>query len=286
MVYVERFIFKQVAPADVLTAAKTIRVNDASTLGWFGCSWIDPNEYLRWASLDLKQGDQRGLNNALCNAKRAVCCAIDRLLLANLLAYFWNKPYPEKAEALSSIGIPVGSVVQDLIVNVRNELEHSYVIAQAQGARHAVEIADLFLNRVKECLKGEPTIALNWNLEVTRTEETRSGVSVGGSSYEWLPKPMLFLDLFCTANLSQVGMNLVEWVTVQEPKVILGSCQIKIVNPSDGTVEFAPLSEFTREECLAFGKKLREHYVARNRSRYTVNREALWYAVIQARYRP
>src|SRR5262245_15594338 len=135
----------KVAAQDLLTGAQLIRVNQASTCS-LNRNWTVPATYLEWARRGYREGDEHGLANAITYAKRAACCRIDRLIHNYHLQRFHRTKFPVKIQALEGLGIPVPGVIQELIINPRNELEHDYVPADSRTARHALEIAELFLS--------------------------------------------------------------------------------------------------------------------------------------------
>lgn len=109
----------------------------------------DALTFLKFASADLQEPPPRGIVNALGNAKRAVENRVDSLLYAyGMNAHdkrdSWT--YPAKAKKLRQAGIPVRDVLQNMIVFVRNDLEHEYKIPEKQiDVKNCVDIAELFL---------------------------------------------------------------------------------------------------------------------------------------------
>ena|SRR5690349_12495618 len=87
---------------------------------------VTPCEYLRFAQKDLKGNDRRSTVNALSNAKRALECQTDSLMLAfemEDVASRWN--FPKKVEALERISIIAPRILAK-INRHRNEMEHEY----------------------------------------------------------------------------------------------------------------------------------------------------------------
>ena len=62
-------------------------------------AWVPETNYLTWAKKALGGGDAFGFDAAVCYAKRAACCRIDKFIVQNHLSYFLKAKYPEKMEA-------------------------------------------------------------------------------------------------------------------------------------------------------------------------------------------
>src|SRR6266568_4120695 len=158
----------EIAAQDFLTAARAIRANSANT-----CSldrhWTKPATYLEWARRGFRDADNYGLANTITYSKRAACCRIDRLIHNYHLQRLHRASFPEKIQTLERIGINIPSVIQELIIDPRNELEHDYVPADAGTARHALDIATLFLTATDSVDSQESIIALNMNMLYTHS---------------------------------------------------------------------------------------------------------------------
>jgi len=228
-----------VEPADILAGGASIPASEASGCNWFAEAWIHPAIYLDWAKRSLEAGeDDYAWSTALSYAKRTVCRIIDELVLGNHLRCYVGKNYPQKIEALCQIGISVPSIVHELIIDPRNQLEHDYAKPEATQARRAVQIAELFMGAMGDELGRKPIVALAWNIQGgywAKVEQGRVCESV--NVHGFTPEPMLFVDVF------------------DDP------AQVKIVHTRDGEILQAPLGDFTPEEGIALAKKLREHYL-------------------------
>src|SRR5213594_1283743 len=105
--------------------------------------------FLKFARSDLQDPPPRGSVNALSNAKRAVENRVDTLLYAYGISAHdkrdsWS--YPAKARKLRDAGLPVRDVMQNMIVFVRNDLEHEYKIPGEEiDIKNSVDVAELFL---------------------------------------------------------------------------------------------------------------------------------------------
>jgi len=250
---------KEVDPADILTAAQTIPANEVQTCNWFENEWVPPEEYIQWAKRGLQQPqDEYSLSNAICYAKRVVCRIIDALILGNHLRYFLSKNYPTKIQALCDIGISIPPIVHELIIDPRNQLEHDYKRPELSKAKHAVQVAELFLNATEKEFKRKPIVALRWNvLAMHSISKQESKVEFHGFSKE----PMLFVDVFV------------------EP------VEVKIVHPKDSEVSFTRLECFTQEQSIELANKLREHYTQNWKSFGESGTSAFFYKEIKRQAR-
>ncbi|UZP03333.1 hypothetical protein JW813_16735 [Clostridium botulinum] len=139
-----------------------------------GTSWteavdfgITPDEFLEFAKQDYKNKDKKGLVGAVTNSKRAIDCQIDWII--SYLGYdylnFNKEKYPniikmitelEKSENLSGEFplklrfIQVLEIAPTFLISqireIRNELEHEYILPSEKRAKEAVEMAELFIN--------------------------------------------------------------------------------------------------------------------------------------------
>jgi hypothetical protein len=110
---------------------------------------ISADTYLDWANRGNKEDDDYGYSVAIMYSKKAVCRRIDSLILHNHLYNYRGKNYPEKLEALESVGISNGNIVHEFVISPRNELEHAYQFPTKIAAKRAIETTDLYLNYTK-----------------------------------------------------------------------------------------------------------------------------------------
>ena len=224
-------------PADILSAAVTIPANNANTC-CLNQNWILPATFLEWSRRGLSGADDYGLTNAIAYAKRAVGCRIDRLIRNHHLSRLHRFTFPRKIEALEKIGIRIPSVIQELIIVPRNELEHDYGSPDANIARHALDIATLFLELTAAEDSRESIIALNMNILYSHTwHGSESKVTFKG----WSKHSMLFIDVF------------------EEPHTA------KIVDGENGRVRYADLSAFTIQQAEQLAEILRSHFALPSR---------------------
>jgi len=227
----------EVAAQDFLTAASAIPATNANTCS-LNRHWTKPATYLEWAGRGFRDADDYGLANAITYAKRAACCRIDGLIHNYHLQRLERASFPEKIEALEHIGIEIPSVIQELIINPRNQLEHDYVPPDADTARRAWGIATLFLTATDSVDSQESIIALNMNMQYTNAINHREQrVTFNG----WSKGAMLFMDIFA------------------EPQTA------KIVDGEHQEVRYVELAKFTRQEAIELASILRGHYSLQNR---------------------
>jgi len=227
----------EAAAQDLLTGAQAIPVNQASICS-LNRDWTTPATYLEWARRGYRDGDEHGLANAITYAKRAACCRIDWLVHNYHLQRIHRAPFPIKIQALESVGIAVPSVIQELIINPRNELEHDYVPANADTARRALDIAALFLDATEAADKRDSIIALNMNILYSySSKDGKEHVAFNG----WRKGVMLFMDIFA------------------EPQTA------KIIDAENRALRYAELANFTREESIQLARILHSHHSLQNR---------------------
>lgn len=240
MISVDKWTVKQVLPGALLDAIKHSTIGSTPYLSWFRekrsslfDEWVSAETYMEWAQAGLAQNNPNGFDTALTYAKRAACRRIDAFLAYNHLGKFDRKSYPEKCDLLRGLGINILSIVHELAIDPRNESEHRYQAIDEKTARHAVEVASLFIDATKEEAKRGAVVALNWNIEVRNKEEEGRWVSTVIGYKEF---PMLLIDIF------------------QSPQ------RAKFVRPAEAEVEFAELERFSKDEAIELAKLLRQHY--------------------------
>jgi len=110
---------------------------------------ISAKEFLTFAKSDFKNNDEKGLINAISNAKRAISNRMDEMIKLSCLQKIslknrWN--IPTKMDKLSAIGILVPGLLQRKITTMRNLLEHEYIKPKdSQEVEGVIDIAELFL---------------------------------------------------------------------------------------------------------------------------------------------
>ena len=225
----------EVSAEDVLAAAGMVPANNVKTSSLNG-HWTKPAKYLEWATRGFREADQHGLANAITYAKLATCCRVDRLINNYHLRRLHRLVFPEKIDALKRVGINIPSVVHELIITPRNELEHDYAPADLDTARRAVDIATLFLTATDSDEREESIVMLNMNMRASSAGGER--VTFNG----WCPRTMLFVDIFA------------------EPQAA------KIVDGEQRQVSYSELTKFTRQQAIELARILHGHYSLQNRS--------------------
>jgi len=228
----------EVSVADILGEAKTIPTKNACTCDWIDDQWVSPEQYQQWAEIGFQGGEDRGLVSAVVDAKRAACRLIDTLMLKYHLEYVKRCSYPEKIDGLTRIGISLDSIVLELIIDPKDELEHKYGVPESEQAAHAIQAAGLFVAAMRQEFDRKPIIAFDWNLlgGVRHTQEVGVVTEFNGFS----ASPMFFIDVFAK------------------------QIEVKIVDPRASEVRYAPLNAFSEEDCIDLGTYLRSHYTHSN----------------------
>jgi len=115
---------------------------------------ISAKEFLTYAKSDFKENDEKGLINALSNAKRAISNRMDEMIKLSCLQKNssknrWN--IPTKMDKLSAIGIFAPGLLQRKITSMRNLLEHEYIKPKdSQEVEDVIDIAELFLKSTEK----------------------------------------------------------------------------------------------------------------------------------------
>ena len=111
---------------------------------------LNPEDFLDFAENDLNNENINGYVNALSNAKRAIDCRIDQLLI--IFGINQKKMYfPQKLEYLKDIGLIAPKIIEKVNRN-RNYLEHNYKCPNEEKASDAVDIASLFIEAINNKL--------------------------------------------------------------------------------------------------------------------------------------
>jgi len=239
MIKLEALKKKDVGVSDILDAAQTIPTNDACTCDWIDDQWVSPKQYVEWAEASFKGKDDRGLVSTIAHAKQAVRRVIDTLVLSYHLEYAKRCSYPVKIDGLTYIGIGIDSIVHELIIDPRDELEHKYRVPEPEQAKNAIQVAGLFVAGMRAELERKPIIAFGWNVHSAHWQtKTKEVTEFKG----FRTTPMFLIDVF--------GKHI----------------EIKIVDPQAAEVRYARLNDFSKYDCLELGMYLRSHYTHSNRS--------------------
>jgi hypothetical protein len=235
------FVRKEVKPADIISGLNTFPLNNVLFSYWLENTWLTSEIYLDWAKRGIQKNDLYGYSIAITYSKRCVCRRIDALILYNHLYPYQKRNYPAKINALSEIGLKPARIIQKLIIDFRNELEHLYKKPTKEMAEDAIQLSEFYL-------------------DATQVELTNGSILVADSSF-------LFGQLF-TDNKSTLWFNGFS----EHPMLIVDifKNEIKIVYPKDSEVIFAKKDLFSTQEAIQFANKLRTHYV-KNKSRNSMS---------------
>jgi hypothetical protein len=228
----------EVSVSDIMDAAQTIPTNGACTCDWIDGQWVSPEQYMEWAEVSLKGKDNRRLVSTVAHAKRAVCRVIDTLILSYHLEYAKRCSYPAKIEGLKSIGIGVESIVQELIIDPRDDLEYKYRVPESERAKHAIQVAGLFVAAMRHEFERKPIIGFDWNVQFMHSQTKTEDVA---EFRGFQMKPMFFIDVFEEQT------------------------EVKIVDPRASEVRCARLNDLSMYDCFELGMYLRSHYTHSNR---------------------
>src|SRR6478735_10963191 len=108
---------------------------------------IKPQDFLSYAEKDLASDYEHNLINSLSNAKRALDCQIDILLIAFGFYTTSNKKtwgFPKKIELIKELGIIAPRVLLK-INKTRNLMEHHFAKPSLEQVEDFVDIVALFI---------------------------------------------------------------------------------------------------------------------------------------------
>lgn len=225
---------QEVAPTDILDAARTI--TPTNTVITFDAipEWTAPHVYLDWAKTALARASDEGWDSASMLAKRAVCRRMDGILVHNHFADFLGKTYAKKAKYLGLLEIPGLNLLREFVLDPRNTFEHSYALAGPDHARRAVELAELFVCATEADANKMATGALGWNVSFKSDKCCKPGYEREEYDF-WIThnnKPMLLIDGF--------------------------SGDVFVLHPRDHTVFLCQRKLFEDEQVLSLNNLLRQ----------------------------
>jgi len=120
---------------------------------------IKPNEFLKYARLDLKANYDHHLINSLTNIKRAIDCQIDSIFIGlginTKKSETENWSFPEKIDILNRLGIVSPEILRN-INQRRNDLEHRYSKPGEVEVKDALDTAFLFIKYTEKYLNAMP----------------------------------------------------------------------------------------------------------------------------------
>jgi hypothetical protein len=108
---------------------------------------ISPGNFLKYAEDDLSSTSTHKYINALSNAKRALDCQLDTLLVGfgfYNMSKKQNWGFPKKIEALKSLGL-IAPRVLSKINKMRNVMEHEFKNPDSESVEDFIDIVALFI---------------------------------------------------------------------------------------------------------------------------------------------
>lgn len=172
---------------------------------------LNPQDFLNFAKLDIKENTQKGYINSLTNSKRAIDCQVDEAFFkcgidyvdfnfkdTRLIDFFCdNKDLPIKLKIIHSLNLAPSGLISKTR-NLRNKLEHNYRKPEIEEVKEAVEIADLFIRSVNGMFKSLCTeFTLGDEKSESFDKEIESEYFTKGISFQFdLDKPKFILYPF------------------------------------------------------------------------------------------
>jgi len=163
-------------------------------------------------------------------------------MTCNHLGSFLRETYPRKIEMLSQVGLYIPDIVYELIIDPRNDIEHSYKEPTFQQAKRAVQVAELFLKATADEREHHAIISIGWSISIHEERRSTPEREYERIEFTLTPQnaPMLLIDV-CVDNH-----------------------QVMIIHPKDEEVVACPLHEFQRDEAIVLAKMLRKYYTFHN----------------------
>ncbi len=131
---------------------------------------MDPFIYLEYAKEDISEDrSQRAFINAVGNAKRAFHFQVDMICNAFGWGKIWGKKqsnFSHKLDYVAKCGVVSPNILRKLN-QVRNKVEHDYVVPSEEEAEDYIDIVELFLMATKIIIQGFPE---QFDLELMRDE--------------------------------------------------------------------------------------------------------------------
>lgn len=226
---------ENIEPADILTGIKTIYGTTVWTHPQTPERWQPAETLYGWAASAMTSDHEFGWDIALSYAKRAVCRRIDGFLHNNWLAQLGGRKYPEKIAILREIGIPIPGIVQRLVIETRNEIEHDYRSATREEAVDAIDLAHLMLTATA--------------IEVPREPVVVAGGTIAASQAIKSSEPR-----FEYHTINDLGADPIVFVDFLESPTL-----VKLVYPADSEIRFAKLNSFRQDEAVELVNRLRSY---------------------------
>ena len=241
------------SPEDILDAAKTIPSAGIRLVMDLSAKWIPARRYYDWACAALQRGGEDGWDTASSLAKRAVCRRMDGILAHNHLSCFLGRNNEKKAELLAELRVPALTLLRDLVIDPRNDIEHAYEPATQKQSRHACEAADLFLTSTDVEAEKPVVIALGWTASIGMPDRERDG------------KKESYLKVELTKGNAP---TLLITGYPADPKV-------DILLPQEETIRTCGLKAFNGKQALELNSRLRECLRAESFTQWNLSPEGV-----------
>ncbi len=126
---------------------------------------VTPREYLKYSKQDLKDKSNKGLINALSNAKRSIDCLIEATLMGLNINIKNNIPkeamefsnsilegedkniQPSQLKLFCALGFAPSFLISE-VRELRNKIEHDFEIPERNDVKKAIEVAELLIETV------------------------------------------------------------------------------------------------------------------------------------------
>jgi len=248
MIMASAFLRKQISPEDMLDGVRETSGNHWMAACSLHPDWVNAKTYLSWAQEGIQLGTNFGLNAAISFAKQAVCSVIDQFIIHRHLRPVFPSNYPTKIKILQETGLCILPIVYDFVIDVRNLQEHNYRQVNREAAEHSIQIAQLFLETMKE----EPAIvAFGKDLFSVFPDGPRDITELGKGHFSpscFPVEPFVFIDIF------------------EEPLMI------KLLLSKDGEMLTTSLEEFTREQIINLWNLISHGVVFSERPSFAIGR--------------
>lgn len=183
---------------------------------------VSPENFLSFATEDLKNKDIKGRINCLTNCKRAIDCQIDWIISYLGIDYLElnEKKYPFLPEYLKEINgsifssdmpfkikfIQIMGIAPMLLISnirkIRNELEHEYKIPTFEECQEALELTDLFINSTQNKMWYKKKT----NIFIKNRKNNLSYSSIGVSE-EVFNSNNPFIEIFYYINKERISFK-------------------------------------------------------------------------------
>jgi hypothetical protein len=230
------WIRKDYEPADVLDAARDLEPTSSRVFADPTACWVKASTYLEWASAAITRGGDDAWDCAAGWSKRAVCCRMDAILVNNHFGSYLGHNYKKKAGYLSVLDVPGLSVLRDLVIDPRNDIEHSYTVASEAQAKRAFDIGQLFLGATEKMAAQMTIVAHGWNVNYRGGICDKRGHEFERHEFSLRrdQKPMLLIDSYSSSG------------------------DVFVLNPKDELLAICPLKRFAVAELISLNEHLRK----------------------------